>query len=92
MEQSGINDDRIIAAVMRGAVQHKFQERIQHSPPTLAIVQRSSFGYVLDEEYDPARHTIHLNYSVDDAFTGRKMARQQIRWLVRKVCSQAQVD
>ncbi|KAF8435857.1 hypothetical protein BGX38DRAFT_121367 [Terfezia claveryi] len=79
---------QIIAAVMRGAVQHKLHERIQHSPPTLAIVQRSSFGYVLDEEYDPARHTIHLNHSFDDACTGRKMARRQIRWLVRKVCGQ----
>ncbi|KAF8419471.1 hypothetical protein EV426DRAFT_644893 [Tirmania nivea] len=75
---------QIISAVMRGAVQHKLHERIQRSSPTLAIVQRSSFGYVLDEEYDPARHTIHLNYSFDDAFTGRKMAGRQIRWLVRK--------
>lgn len=90
MEPGDINGARIIAAVMRGAVQHKLHERIQHSPPTLAIVQRSSFGYVLDEEYDPARHTIHLNHSFEDAFTGRRMARRQIRWLVRKVCARGQ--
>lgn len=70
---------------MRGAVQHKLHERIQHAPPTLAIVQRSSYGFVLDEEYDPARHTIHPNHSFDDSCTGRKMAGKQIRWLVKKV-------
>lgn len=71
---------------MRGAVQHRLHEKTQSAAPTSAIVQRSSFGYVLDEQYDPAKHRDEPGNHIIDECTGRRMATKQIRWLVKKVC------
>lgn len=69
---------------MQGAVENKLQEVTQKNPPTLGIVQRSSYGFVLDEEYDPARHR-STDQTYQDEYTGKTMVRGRIKWMVRKV-------
>ncbi|KAI5799337.1 hypothetical protein DFH27DRAFT_601577 [Peziza echinospora] len=80
------SQDRI-AAIMNGATQHRLQHLVTNKPPIKNVIASSDYGFVIDVPYD---HEHGVDPGVenpnfyDDEFTGERMTRGHIRWLVKR--------